>query len=42
MLGIVNSVFAIQPNVGEKPIVEPVQAIVLRFLLLPVPAAAQN
>jgi hypothetical protein len=37
-----NSVLAIQPKVGEKPIVEPVQAIVLRFFLLPVPAAAQN
>jgi len=37
-----NSVLAIQPKVGEKPIVEPEQAIALRSFLLPVPAAAQN
>jgi hypothetical protein len=42
ILGIVNSVLAIQPNIGEKPLVEPAQTIVLRFLVLPVPAAAQN
>jgi hypothetical protein len=42
ILGMVNSVLAIQPDVGEKPIIEPVQAIVLRLFVLPVPAAAQN
>jgi hypothetical protein len=38
-LGIVNSVL---PNVGKKPIAKSVQAIVLRFFVLPVPTAAQN
>jgi hypothetical protein len=42
ILGIVNSVLAIQPNIGKKPLVEPAQTIVIRFLVLPVPAAAQN
>jgi len=41
IFGIVNSVLAKQPNVGEKPIVEPVQAIVLRFFVLSLPAAAK-
>jgi hypothetical protein len=36
----VNSVLAIQPEVGEKPVIEPVQAIALCFFILPVPAAA--
>jgi hypothetical protein len=40
--GIVNSVLAIQPDVGEKPIIESVQAVALPFFVLPVPAAAQN
>jgi hypothetical protein len=38
---MVNSVLAIQPDIGEKPIVEPIQAIVLRFFALLVPATAQ-
>ncbi|HWX26660.1 MAG TPA: hypothetical protein VNZ53_04380 [Steroidobacteraceae bacterium] len=42
VVGTVNSVLAVQPNVGEKPIAKSVQAIVLRFFVLPVPTAAQN
>jgi hypothetical protein len=42
ILGIVNSVLAVQPDVGKKPIAESVQAIVLRFFVLPVPMAAQS
>jgi hypothetical protein len=42
ILRTVNSVLAVQSDVGEKPIVEPVQAVVLRFFVLPVPATAQN
>jgi hypothetical protein len=40
--GILNPVLAIQPDVGEKPVIESVQAVVPRFFVLPVPAAAQN
>jgi hypothetical protein len=41
-LRIVNSVLAIQSDIGEKPIVESAQAVVLRFFIVPAPAAAQN
>jgi len=37
-----NSVLAVQPYVGKKPIAKSVQGIVLRFFVLPVPTAAQN
>jgi len=39
---MVNSVLAVQPNIGKKPIANSAQAIVLRFFVHPVPAAAQN
>jgi hypothetical protein len=39
---IVNSVLAIQSDIGEKPIVESAQAVVLRFFIVPAPPAAQN
>jgi hypothetical protein len=39
---IVNSVLAVQPNVGKKPIAKSAQGIVLRFFVLSVPTAAQN
>jgi len=39
---MVNSVLAVQPNVGKKPIAKSMHAIVLRFFVLPVPPAAQN
>jgi hypothetical protein len=42
ILRIVKSVLAVQPDVGEQPIVKSVQALELRFFVLPVPAAAQN
>jgi hypothetical protein len=42
IFGFVNSVLAVQPNVGKKLIAKSVQGIVLRFLVLPVPMAAQN
>jgi hypothetical protein len=42
VLGMVNSVLAVQPNIGKKPIPNSVQAVVLRFFVLPVPTAAQN
>jgi len=44
ILRILNYVpaLAVQLNVGKKPIANSVQAVVLRFLVLPVPAAAEN
>jgi len=42
ILGIINSVLAMQPNVGEKLIIEAAQTILLRFFVLPAPTAAEN
>jgi len=42
ILGITIPVLSIQPNVSKKPIAEGVQAVVLRFFVLPVPVTAQN
>jgi hypothetical protein len=42
VVGTVNSMLAVQPNIGEKPIAKSVEAIVGRFFILPVPTAVQN
>jgi hypothetical protein len=42
ILRAVNSVLAIQPDVGEKPIVESVQVVALRFFDFPMQALVQN
>jgi len=42
VLGVVNSVLAAQPNIGQKPIIEPRKVIVPRCFGFPAPAVAQN
>src|SRR4051812_13934084 len=42
VLGIVNAVLAIQPDISEKPVVEPVQAVGLRLFVLAEPASVQD
>jgi hypothetical protein len=41
-LRIVNSVLAIQSDIGEKPIVESAQAVVLRFFIVPASGCSES